>query len=372
MQLFLPSLNRKILAEVIVFLLLGQMMLFSASAVLGLQRHGDEFYFIFKQALAALIGLVIMFVFSWIPYQKYRRLAWPLLFSLILLVGATYTSLGRYASGATRWLTLGGVSFQPSEASKVIVALFIAALLDQNEKTPFSPKLWVRNLLPLLVLGALVLLQPDLGTTVLLCSLFISTCFLAGLRPIYLLGTVSLGVVFVAIALVSSEYRRRRFLGFLNPWADPQGSGFQMIQSFLSFHSGGVLGQGIGNGTSKLFYLPEVHTDFIFSLVGEELGFVGASILILLFAHFIYLLFKTSLLPKDSFGRYLAFGLAFTMAFQIAVNLGGVTGLLPVKGLPLPFFSWGRSALLVNLAMIGILLNIVKQSSEPPTPEGAR
>src|SRR5262249_53346425 len=150
-----------------------------------------------------------------------------------------------------------------------------------------------------------------------------------------------------------SDYRRRRLIAFLNPWADPQGSGFQAIQSFLSIHSGKLFGMGIGNGNSKLFYLPEVHTDFIFSLIGEELGFLGATLLLALFLYFTYLLFKASSRAPDAFGRYLAFGLSLCLGLQVIINLGGVTGLIPIKGFPLPFLSWGRSALVVNLLMVG-------------------
>jgi cell division protein FtsW len=187
--------------------------------------------------------------------------------------------------------------------------------------------------------------------------------FIAGARPVYLVGTVGLGAMMFFIATLNSDYRRRRLAAFLNPWADPQGNGFQSIQSFISFHSGHFSGLGLGNGNSKLFYLPEVHTDFIFAMIGEELGFIGAAIVIISYAYLGYLLFKIVRFAPDAFGRYLAFGLALSLMLQIVVNLGGVTGLIPVKGLPLPFISWGRSAILVNLMMIGILLNIAKQSS---------
>lgn len=358
------SLQKRITWLVLFFLLVGQIMLFSATGVLGLQRHDSEFYFVIRQGISAALGLGLLVLFSKVRYQAWGRIAYPLMAAQMLLVAATlFSGLGHHAQGATRWLRIGSFGFQPSEMAKVTVAIYVAHLLALRHQAPLSLKSWIGHGAPLLGLLFLIFRQPDLGTTALLVCMTLGLFFIAGARLAYIFGFLGGGAALLVFSMLHSDYRRRRLFAFLNPWADPQGSGFQTIQSFLSIHSGRLFGVGLGNGNSKLFYLPEVHTDFIFSLVGEELGFVGAIFLLLLFIYFAYLLFRVSFQAKDPFACYLAFGLSLALALQIAVNLGGVTGVVPVKGLTLPFISWGRSALLVNLAMVGILLNIIKQSA---------
>jgi cell division protein FtsW len=262
---------------------------------------------------------------------------------------------------------LGPLLFQPSELAKITITIFFASLLARHKENPLTLKKWITNGLPILTALFLIFKQPDLGTTTLLVIVIIGMLFISGIRLSYLVSFLGIGSLGFVFAIVHYAWRRKRLFAYLNPWADPQGTGFQTIQSFLSFHSGQLFGTGLGNGNSKLFFLPEVHTDFIFALIGEEMGFLGAVTLLVLFTYFCYLLFKVVLTAKDSFGCYLSFGLALSVALQIVVNLGGVTGLLPVKGLPLPFISWGRSALIVNLILMGILLNIVQSSSIIPT-----
>ena len=355
-------LHRKIVWLVVFFLLVGQIMLFSATGVLGIQRYGSEFYYVVRQAMTAIIGIGMMIAISHIPYQTWGKLAYPLMAMQVLLVGALYTSLGHLAQGSTRWLRLGGMAFQPSELAKITLTIYVAHFMALRHQTPFTPRRWCLSLTPIVLLLFLILRQPDLGSTIVLTCIAVGLFFIAGIRPLYIVTLLGGGIGFFIFSMLHSDYRRRRLFAFLNPWADPQGSGFQSIQSFLSIHSGKLFGMGLGNGNSKLFFLPEVHTDFIFSLIGEELGFVGAITILLLFVYFTYLLFRVSFNSREPFGCYLAFGLSLAIALQIVINLGGVTGLLPVKGLPLPFLSWGRSALVVNLLMVGILLNIVRQS----------
>lgn len=361
-------LQRKILWLVFLLLLLGQIALFSASGVLGIQRHQSEFYFVFRQLGAAGCGLGIMFILSRFNYEKLRKLSFPLLFLQIALVGMTYIGkFGHSAGGATRWLKLGGFLFQPSEIAKITVAIYFAHILTKYKEQQFPLKRWIFYALPIVVLLGLIFKQPDMGTTVLIITMMLGMSFIAGIRLIYLFGFVGSGAVAFTLAMLHSEYRRKRFFAFLNPWADPQGTGFQTIQSFLSFHSGKLFGTGLGNGNSKLFFLPEVHTDFIFALIGEETGFAGALLLLCLFIYLVYLLFKVCFKASSQFGVLLSFGIALSLGLQIAVNLGGVTGVLPVKGLPLPFISWGRSALIMNLCMIGVLLSILRTAA-PPKP----
>ncbi|MBY0372121.1 putative lipid II flippase FtsW, partial [bacterium] len=331
----------------------------------GLERFGSEYYFFTRHTIAAAVGLVLLLIVSRIRYQFWAKLSVPLFAAQILLVAMTlFSSIGHTAQGASRWIRTPLLSFQPSELAKISVTLYFATLLTRNQNLTW--KQWLAQLAPLGVLLGLLLLQPDMGTTILLCAVVFGMLFIGGLRPVYLYTLFGATATALAVTLMQSEYRRRRVFAFLNPWDDSQGAGFQTIQSFVSFHWGKLFGVGLGNGNSKLFFLPEVHTDFIFALIGEELGFVGAFALLVLFASFGYLLFKGALNASDSLGRLMGFGIALALVLQIAVNLGGVTGLLPLKGLPLPFISWGRSALLVNLFAMGILLNIIRQSQAKP------
>jgi cell division protein FtsW len=364
-----PPLFKKVFFLLVVFLLIGEVMLFSATGVLGLDRYGSEFYYFNRHSAAVAIGLVLAFFVSRIRYQLWVRYSQPILGLQLLLVGATlFSKFGHTAQGSSRWLKTPWFAFQPSELAKISITLYLAHLLTLE--TPLSPKQWLLRLAPVVALLGLIFFQPDMGTTVLVCAVILGMLFIAGLRPIYLYTFIGSGAALFTYMMLHSAYRRRRLLAFLNPWEDPQGAGFQPIQSFISFHWGKLFGVGLGNGNSKLFFLPEVHTDFIFALIGEELGFVGASTLLILFAGFAYLLFKGALAAPDKIGRLLGFGIALALALQISVNLGGVTGLLPIKGLPLPFISWGRSALLVNLFAMGILLNILRQSAIlPPRPQ---
>lgn len=349
-------------------LLFGEIVLFSASGVLGLQRHQSEFYFVTRQLGAAGVGLILMFVLSRIPYGFYRKLAFPIFLFEIGLVALTYHGkFGHGAGGARRWLVLGPVIIQPSEIAKIAVVILLAHLIAKYEEQKFSLKRWFFYFSPIVLLLGLIFKQPDLGTTTLITVTMIGMFFISGIRISYVLSVLGIASATFVFAMLHSDYRRRRLFAFLNPWADPQGKGFQTIQSFLSFHNGKVFGAGLGNGTSKLFFLPEVHTDFIFALVGEELGFIGTIGLLLVFVYLSYLLLKCTFRARDSFGTYLAFGLALSLVLQILVNLGGVTGMLPVKGLPLPFISWGRSALIVDLSIIGVLISVLR--AEPSSEQ---
>ncbi len=361
-----PSpLYKKVFSLIVLFLLIGEVMLFSATGVLGLDRYGSEFYYFSRHSAAVAVGLVVLFIVSRIRYQFWTKLAQPILAVQIGLIAMTlFSSFGHTAQGASRWIKTPWLAFQPSELAKISVTLYFARLLTRS--APLTPKQWLLHLAPVGILLAMILRQPDMGTTVLVSAVILGMLFISGLRPGYLYTLLGSAIGIFAFTMMHSEYRRRRVFAFLNPWEDPQGAGFQTIQSFISFHWGKLLGVGLGNGNSKLFFLPEVHTDFIFALVGEELGFVGSVALLLLFAAFAYLLFKAALGAPDTMGRLLGFGIALALMLQISVNLGGVTGLLPVKGLPLPFISWGRSALLVNLFAMGILLNIIRQSAILP------
>lgn len=366
-------LTLRISTIVVLLLALGLLLLFSASAVLGEKRWGSEVYFVSRQAMAVGLGLVLAFGLARVDYRIWNGLGWPILTGQAILLLATYVDgLGWHALGAQRWLRLGPFAFQPSELARITVPLFLAQLLARYpvaSTTPGVGRRWAAGLVMVGFIMLLVLRQPDLGTTVLLALTTLSLFFVAGARVTYvgIAGVVAL--VGALLAMWHTDYRRRRLLAFLNPWSDPQGSGFQTIQSFLAFHSGGLTGTGLGNGNGKLFFLPEIHTDFIFSMVGEETGFVGAVLLLLLYGLLAFWMFRVAFAVRDPFASYLALGLALTLTLPVVINVGGVVGLLPVKGMALPFVSWGRSAMVVNLAAIGILLSVIAAADGQAAPK---
>jgi cell division protein FtsW len=303
---------------------------------------------------------VLLHLVSRIDYIWWKRLAIPLLgLMIILLVLVLVPSFGVVANGARRWLRVGPISLQPAELAKLIAVIYLAAYLAKREDriTNFLGGL-VPPLLVIGVLGGFVLLERDLGTVVVLGSIAISLLFLGGARLSHL---VSLGLCAVPVALVlvlSSKYRRERLMTFLAPWKDASDAGFQITQSFLAFGSGGPFGVGLGEGKQKLFFLPEAHTDFVLALVGEELGLVGTGAVIVLFALFVVRGFQVAARARMPFGRYLGMGITLLIGVQALINASVVTGLVPTKGLTLPFVSYGGSSLVTCMVGVGILLNI--------------
>jgi cell division protein FtsW len=344
----------------IVLLAAGVVMVYSASAIVAADRFQDPYFFLKKQLFWAVIGAACLWMAIRLDYRRLEHLVLPLLiFAGVLLVLVLVSPFGQAINGTRRWIRLGPVSFQPAELAKLALVLYLAAFLAKKGEAIAEFR---RGLLPPLavagVLAALVLAQPDLGTCLTLVTLTFTLLFLAGGRVRHL-GLILLAALpTLALAIWVAPYRVRRIIAFLDPWSDPRGSGFQIIQSWLALGNGGLFGQGIGASRQKLFYLPESHTDFIFAIVGEELGFVGATTIVALFAILIWRGLRIGLRAPDPFGGYLAIGITVLIATQTLVNLGVVTGLLPTKGLPLPFISFGGSALLVTLLSTGVLLNI--------------
>jgi cell division protein FtsW len=344
----------------IVLLAVGVVMVYSASAIVAADRFQDPYFFLKKQVFWALIGAACLWLAIRLDYRRLEHLVLPLLiFAGVLLVLVLVSPFGQAINGTRRWIRLGQISFQPAELAKLALVLYLAAFLAKKGEAIAEFR---RGLLPPLAvagtLAALVLAQPDLGTCLTLITLTFTLLFLAGGRLRHL-GLILLAALpTLALAIWVAPYRIRRIIAYLDPWSDPRGSGFQIIQSWLAFGNGGVFGEGIGASRQKLFYLPESHTDFIFAIVGEELGFVGATTIVALFAILIWRGLRIGLRAPDPFGGYLAIGITMLIATQTLVNLGVVTGLLPTKGLPLPFISFGGSALLVTLLSTGVLLNI--------------
>src|SRR5439155_22559225 len=347
-------------AVVVALCSVGVVMVYSASAIIAADRFHDPFFFLKKQFFWALLGVACLWAALRVDYRRLERLVVPLLVvSFVLLVLVLVPPFGQAINGTRRWFRGGPVSFQPVELAKFSLVLYMAAFLARRQALMSS---FGQGLVPpLLVAGlmaGLTILQPDLGNSLALIILTLALAYLAGARVTHMLaiGAAALPVVGLLIAL--KPYRLRRFLAFLNPWDDPQGSGFQIIQSFLALGSGGWFGLGLGESKQKLFYLPEPYTDFIFAIIGEELGLVGAALVVGLFAVLIWRGLRIGLRAPDAFSAYLALGLTIMLATQTVVNLGVVTGALPTKGLPLPFVSFGGSALLMTMFSAGVLLNI--------------
>jgi len=344
---------------------LGIIMIYSSSSLVAAQKYQDSTYFLKKQLLFGVCGIIGMLVMMRIPYCVLRRWAYPFWgFCLVLLGLVLVPGLGIKAGGAVRWLGVGPLTFQPAELAKL--ALIIALACSLSKKDPERMKtFWVGvvpHLMITLPLCALIVVQPDFGTAMMLAVVVFVMLYIAGAHRKYLIALTLIACTAGAFLIIQKGYRLERCLTFLDPWKDPTGSGFQIIQSFLAFGSGGLTGTGLGKGYQKLYYLPEPHTDFILSVIGEELGFVGVIIVIALFAVLVVCGIKIALQSYDPFGCYIAVGIVVLIGVQTLLNMGVVTGLLPTKGMPLPFLSYGGTALLVNQLSIGILLSIAGQS----------
>ena len=347
-------------AVVVALCSVGVVMVYSASAIIAADRFHDPFFFLKKQFFWAVLGVACLWAALRVDYRRLERLVVPLLVaSFVLLVLVLVPPFGQQINGTWRWFRGGPVSFQPVELAKFSLVLYLAAFLARRQALMAS---FGQGLVPpLLVAGlmaGLTILQPDLGNSLALIILTLALAYLAGARVTHMLAIGAAALPAVGLLIALKPYRLRRFLAFLNPWDDPQGSGFQIIQSFLALGSGGWFGLGLGESKQKLFYLPEPYTDFIFAIIGEELGLAGAALVVGLFAVLIWRGLRIGLRAPDAFGSYLALGLTIMLATQTVVNLGVVTGALPTKGLPLPFVSFGGSALLMTMFSAGVLLNI--------------
>jgi cell division protein FtsW len=355
-----------ILTSVILLVGIGMVAVYSASSILAEQRYGDHYFYLRKQMMFCLFGLLVMIIVKNINYIFYRRFVYLFLGSSVLLLGLLLVpGLGIKVGGAQRWFRIGFISIQPAEMAKLSLAIFVAYSMNKNMENMGS---FSHGLLPHLLVGAvliiLILLQPDLGTAVIIGMWILILLFIGGVNLGQLAVLLGLATPIVFYLISHTAYRLNRWWAFLNPWQDPQGIGFQIIHSFLAFGSGGLLGVGLGNSKQKLLYLPEPHTDFILAILAEEVGFIGVSVLLILFALIIFRGIKIALRAPELFGTYLAMGISCMLAVQVIVNMGVVMALLPTKGLTLPFISYGGSSLVVNFISIGILMNISRKSLE--------
>jgi len=349
------------IATIIALLIsIGVIMIYSSSGVYALKELGDSSYFLNRHIFFLLIGFVLTIATLAIDYRLLRHIAKPvMIISVILLVLVLIPGIGRKSFGAQRWFRVGGFGFQPSELVKLTILIYLADFLvrKQNKIRNFR-----QGFLPVvLVLGlvcALIVKQPDLGNSILIAAIVLTTMFIAGTQIIHigLLGLLASPVVYFLIFKV--PYRLERIKAFIDPWKDSQGVGFQLSQSQIALGSGGIFGVGLGKSMQKLFYLPAAHTDFILSIIGEELGLIGTLAVVILFISFIWQGARIIKRINDPFGYYLSIGIVAMLGLQAVVNIGVSIGAFPTKGLPLPFISYGGSALIFNLISVGLLLNI--------------
>lgn len=357
------SVDRWLFGATLLLVLLGLVMVFSASAVMAKDRFGSPYTFVLRQIGWACAGVLAMVALMRVDYRRYKHSAvvFTLLgVTMVLLVAVLFLDRSH---NTHRWIRFGPFSFQPSELAKPALILFLAYFLETRTK---SIEDWKHTLLPAvlpsLIFSLLIVKQPDLGTALVCMAMTASVLFVAGMEIKYLGYGILASLPFLYYLLFHVGFRRQRMLAFVNPWADPQGAGFHMIQSLIAVGTGGITGLGLMEGKQKLFYLPEPHTDFIFAVIAEELGLIGTIAVVALFAVFCYRGMRAAIRTSDLYARFLAVGITGTVAIQAFFNISVVLGLLPTKGIPLPFISYGGSSLFITLACVGVLLNISQQT----------
>jgi cell division protein FtsW len=367
---------RGLLLVIAVLNLFGLVMVLSASSVSALDTYGSSWYIAMRQGIWLLVGSAACIVVMRVDYHRWRRWTLPLLAgSCILLALVLVPGVGMNVNGASRWLGYGPLSLQPSELAKLTVLLFVADLLARRAA-------WMEDLrLTLMPVGTvfggvalLLMLQPNLGTTLVMGAIVLAVLHVAGTPLIPLTGVGIVGAFVATVAALGVSYRRARVLAFLHPWHDPLNTGYQNIQSLVGIASGGLTGVGLGQSRAKWGFLPYAHTDFIFAIIGEELGLVGAVVVVALFAALCVLGAKASREAPDRFGMLLAAGVTVWFGVQAFVNIGAVIGILPITGVPLPFVSYGGSSLVFSMLAAGLLLNVARQGerSHQPRPAPAR
>lgn len=362
--------DKWIVVATALLVLTGLVAIYSSTSVISpdlaerYQKRGiavSQFDFVKNQMFAVLIGIIAMLAAYRIKLQYLKKMAIPLLLISLICLLLVFTSLGVSGGGARRWLKAWPSTFQPSELAKLSMIIFLAWYMSI---AGYQKDRFLHFAIPVIIMvifQVTLIKQPDFGAVINLAILTLSMLFISGVKLRYIFSLGLVGIPIIA-KLALEPYRWERIVTFLDPWKDPQGSGYQLVQSFIAFGSGGMTGVGLGEGRQKLSFLPEVHTDFIFAMVGEEIGFIGASIVVFLF----FILFIRGLLiagrSEDSFNYYLAYGISLMIAVQALINFAVVTGMVPTKGLPLPFISYGGSALIVNMMAIGLLLNISRNT----------
>ncbi len=358
--------DRTLLMVTFLLLAIGLLMVFSASFVMAEESRGDPYYFLKRQAMWVAFGLIAMYLLSKVNYRLLKRFSIPILLFNFLLLGMIYSGFGsEMGTEARRWLALGPVVLQPSEFSKLALVIFTAAYLSSRRVN--IQNFWTASLIPIVLVGStffLIQLQPDMGTALVVVAGTMLVIVFAGMPVSQVAGLTLFFVPPLAYFTLKEDYRMQRLFTFLDPWADPSSSGYQVIQSLYALGPGHIFGAGLGRGKQKLFYLPEPQNDFIFAVIGEELGFIGAVAVLLLYLILIWRGFQISLRAPETFGSLVAAGITFMIAVQVLVNVAVVTGAVPVTGINLPLISAGGSSVFFTLVGIGILLNISRYGRE--------
>ncbi|MDQ4149223.1 MAG: putative lipid II flippase FtsW [Actinomycetota bacterium] len=346
---------------------IGLVMVLSASSVQAFKQYGTSFSYFYRQLLGAALGTAAMVFMMRFDYRRLRDFARPLLaLTIILLVAVLVPGIGTTRGGSSRWLLLGPLSVQPSEAAKLVLVIFAAHVLEGKGRSVLDPVELAVPLLPATGLVALLIMaQPDLGTTIICAGGVMAVIFLSGARMRHVNILAAAGLLMVVVLGLSQAYRRERVLSFLNPWADPLNTGYHVIQGQIALGSGGLFGVGLGASRQKWSYVPNVHTDFIYAIIGEELGLAGTLFVLLLFVFFMCLGIRIARRARDRFGFLLAGGITAWIGLQALVNMATVSGLLPITGVPLPLISFGSSSLVITMAGVGILLSVARRGRAP-------
>lgn len=354
--------RRYIVVCVILLCLFGLLMIYSSSYIWADYKYNNPFKYVINQSIFFIIGMFIVNIVSHINYNFYKRKANIILFiCFILLVLVLIPGIGIIRNGSRSWFGIGGFGIQPSELSKIGLTIFVSKFLSNNNRIRKDIKKYIFPILFIILLFfLLIMLEPDFGSGMVLTVSLVCLIFISGTKFSFFIKLGLLGLIGIVVLIMIAPYRVKRIVSFINPWVDPLGSGFQIIQSLYAIGPGGLLGLGLFNSRQKHFYLPEPQTDFIFAIICEELGLPGSLFVIGLFLMIIYNSIKIAINTNDLFGKYLVFGLVFLLSFQTILNLSVVVGLVPVTGVTLPFLSYGGSSLLVSLTSIGIILNVSK------------
>lgn len=359
-----------ILVPVVILLCIGIIMVYSSSAFMSTEKYGNSIHYVWKHLFTVLIGFMGMIFFVKLDYQDIKKFVIPLLvFSFILLILVFVPGIGMSAgakSTVKRWINMRLLTFQPSELVKITMVIFLSKYISKNANRMNTLRYGIMiPIAVMVVFQGIILLQPDFGAAMSIGIITLTLLIIGGIQWRYIVSVIAVSIPAVIVLIIAAPYRLKRILAFIDPWKDSQGTGYQLIQSFYAFGMGWITGVGIGSSKQKLYFLPEAHTDFIFSLIGEETGLIGAVIVVGLFVYLLIRGFKIAMQAEDSFGYYLAIGLTVMIGSQALINFAVSTGLMPTKGLPLPFISYGGSALLVNMMAVGILINISKNCCSP-------
>lgn len=351
-----------LLLSVLLLTGMGIVMVYSASSAIANNSWGNSFFFIRKQAISAVIGCMLLMGTAMTPYRMYRRFAYMFLaIAAVLIVLTQVPGIGHSAGGAARWIKIGAFSMQPSEFARLAFIIYLAYSITKKQELikDFSIG-FLPHVIFFLIFAILIMLQPDFGSVAILAMITWIMMFVGGVRLFHLLVSLLPMIPVGIFVMISASYRMERLVSYLDPWKHRSDEGYQIVNSLMAFGSGGVWGKGLGNGYQKLFYLPEPHTDFIFSVIGEELGLWGVLLILTVFAVVILRGIAIARNTDDMFGSLLATGIVTGLGLQTCINMGVALGLLPTKGLALPFLSYGGSSLLINMAAVGILINIAK------------